>query len=128
MPCNDNHDEREAKCTECGLFVDQYGNTEDDFRNCCFPDCGCDGARLCMAPSGANVASACMNLEKGTSVYNFGGLKKSPENLISAADARLEVAHFKGGTGDNCAHVWRNTRDKNNIAFQRCSKCWRRRT
>ena len=36
-------------CPECGLPVDKYGNTEDDFQFCSFPDCGCDGARLCMA-------------------------------------------------------------------------------
>lgn len=36
-------------CPDCGLPVDAYGNTEDQFDNCCFPDCGCDGARLCMA-------------------------------------------------------------------------------
>ena len=37
------------KCTGCGEEIDEYGNTENDFRFCCFPDCGCDGARLCMA-------------------------------------------------------------------------------
>ena len=36
-------------CPECGEDVDSYGNTESDFQYCCFPDCGCDGARLCMA-------------------------------------------------------------------------------
>lgn len=58
--------EIETTCEECGLEVDQYGNTEDDMRNCCFPDCGCDGARLCMAPSGANGASCAMNVERGS--------------------------------------------------------------
>ena len=36
-------------CPDCGLCVDAYGNTEAQFNYCCFPDCGCDGARLCMA-------------------------------------------------------------------------------
>ena len=36
-------------CPDCGLSVDAYGNTEDQFEHCSFPDCGCDGARLCMA-------------------------------------------------------------------------------
>mgnify|MGYP001613519268 CR=1 FL=1 len=44
---------------------DKYGNTEDNFRYCCFPDCGCDGARLCDAPSGPNFAAINLNLEKG---------------------------------------------------------------
>ncbi len=34
-------------CEDCGLEVDQYGNTEDSLEYCSFPDCGCDGARLC---------------------------------------------------------------------------------
>jgi len=50
-----------------GLAVDQYGNPLDgsSLPNCCFPDCGCDGARLCMADSGANSASRAINLERG---------------------------------------------------------------
>jgi len=50
-------------CEHCGLMVDRYGNTEDDFLNCCFPDCGCDGERLCMAPNGANSDSRKFNVE-----------------------------------------------------------------
>lgn len=50
-------------CPECGLVVDEYGNTEDSFEFCSFPDCGCDGARLCMAGSPNNGASA-LNIEK----------------------------------------------------------------
>mgnify|MGYP001574482449 FL=1 len=50
-------------CPHCLLEVDKYGNTEGDFRNCCFPDCGCDGERLCMAPSGANDNSRACNVE-----------------------------------------------------------------
>ncbi len=34
-------------CPDCGLPVDKYGNTEYQFDFCSFPDCGCDGARLC---------------------------------------------------------------------------------
>ena len=52
-----------AVCPDCGLEVDQYGNTEDSFKYCCFPDCGCDGARLCMAPSGASSLSMDGNTE-----------------------------------------------------------------
>lgn len=43
---------------------DKYGNTEaNPFRYCTFPDCGCDGARLCQAKEGANYASAVLNIE-----------------------------------------------------------------
>lgn len=36
-------------CPECQEKVDTYGNTEGQpFDFCTFPDCGCDGARLCM--------------------------------------------------------------------------------
>jgi hypothetical protein len=50
-------------CPDCCLAVDEYGNTEAQFDNCCFPDCGCDGARLCMAPSGASDRSCGQNVE-----------------------------------------------------------------
>lgn len=46
-------------CPACKLEVDQYGNTEYDFRNCCFPDCGCDGERLCMAGCANDNARRC---------------------------------------------------------------------
>jgi len=49
-------------CPECKLEVDEYGNTENQFDFCCFPDCGCDGARYCMAKSGANLSSSCLNI------------------------------------------------------------------
>lgn len=50
-------------CPDCGLEVDDYGNTEAVFAYCCFPDCGCDGARLCMAPGGASDRAARQNVE-----------------------------------------------------------------
>lgn len=50
--------------------VDEYGNPIDgnSLPFCCFPDCGCDGARLCMAESGANPSSCNMNIERGQKV------------------------------------------------------------
>jgi hypothetical protein len=50
-------------CPDCGLPVDEYGNTEADFKYCCFPDCGCDGSRLCMAPNGPSENSCRGNIE-----------------------------------------------------------------
>lgn len=44
-------------CPDCGLEVDPYGNTErqpSDY--CCFPDCGCDGARVCNAGEASDEA------------------------------------------------------------------------
>lgn len=40
---------------------DKYGNPLDGDRliNCCFPDCGCDGSRLCMAENGPSVWILC---------------------------------------------------------------------
>jgi len=65
--CEGDHEELHGQlCSECNLEVDDYGNTEAQFDNCCFPDCGCDGARLCMAPSGANYCSMAMNIERGS--------------------------------------------------------------
>lgn len=70
-----------CECVECGaIFIggpdhdtcaactpDQYGNTErDPFAYCSFPDCGCDGARLCQAKSGANSGACALNIERGT--------------------------------------------------------------
>lgn len=50
-------------CESCNLKVDGYGNTEEDFINCCFPDCGCNGHRLCMAESGPSEAALGGNVE-----------------------------------------------------------------
>lgn len=47
--------------------LDKYGNRADGngpLTNCCYPDCGCDGARVCMAKSGPNDASMAVNLER----------------------------------------------------------------
>lgn len=55
-------------CGECVLLLDKYGNPLDgsELRNCCFPDCGCDGARLCMAKSGASFGACSLNRERGS--------------------------------------------------------------
>lgn len=49
--------------------VDKYGNPVDGDRliYCCFPDCGCNGARLCMAENGANSCACILNIEKKSS-------------------------------------------------------------
>ena len=52
----------DGKCPDCGLDVDRYGNTENQFDHCCFPDCGCDGERLCDAGAASEMAVV-MNVE-----------------------------------------------------------------
>ena len=47
--CVDHLEFTNSTCPDCRLEVDAYGNTENQFEHCSFPDCGCDGARLCMA-------------------------------------------------------------------------------
>lgn len=47
--CGDHKDFAGTVCPVCAEPVDDYGNTAYDFKYCSFPDCGCDGARLCMA-------------------------------------------------------------------------------
>ena len=58
----------ELELDENGL--DQYGNDPEDdvLVNCCFPDCGCDGARLCMAKKGASSSSCVLNYGRGSFV------------------------------------------------------------
>ena len=62
--CDDHLEYKGAHCPGCGEEVDQYGNTPSSFRHCCFPDCGCDGARHCTAPSGASLPANTWNLDK----------------------------------------------------------------
>lgn len=47
------------------METDKYGNPTDgsELIYCCFPDCGCDGARLCMAKNGASEHASSENLE-----------------------------------------------------------------
>ena len=51
-------------CEDCGLEVDEWGNTEaQPFDYCTFPGCGCDGSRLCQAKSGASDRACRQNVE-----------------------------------------------------------------
>lgn len=56
MKCVDHLNFINEKCPDCELTIDNYGNTEDQFDYCSFPDCGCDGARLCMAGTASDRA------------------------------------------------------------------------
>lgn len=63
----------EALAPPTGPETDEYGNTEDSFDNCSYPDCGCDGARLCMAKNGPNGVATILNREKGATGPETGG-------------------------------------------------------
>lgn len=54
----------EQACPHCDADL-QNGWCEpcDKLINCCFPDCGCDGARVCMAENGASEDSNHANVE-----------------------------------------------------------------
>lgn len=45
--------------------LDSYGNPTDGSRliNCCYPDCGCPGARLCNAENGPSWQATMLNVE-----------------------------------------------------------------
>ena len=57
--------------------VDDYGNPVDGSRliYCCFPDCGCNGARLCMAEKGASYGSMQLNIEQRRRSTSSDGAK-----------------------------------------------------
>ena len=61
--CVDHLNFTNGPCPDCGLEVNAYGNTEDQFDYCAFPDCGCDGARLCDAKEGASESANDLNVE-----------------------------------------------------------------
>lgn len=79
MQINCDH-EPNTTCEQCGLPVDAYGNTEDEQANCSFPDCGCDGARLCMAKNGAS---------KDAQECNVEGMYERTDKKASRAKIRL---------------------------------------
>lgn len=59
-----------------GDELDKYGNpvSGDRIIYCCFPDCGCDGSRLCCAENGPHSGSVALNFELR---------KRSVDELIS---------------------------------------------
>lgn len=71
-------------CTHCDTEL-QNGWCEacDKLINCPFPDCGCDGARLCMAENGANDDAFRCNVE--------GMYQKGDRKSIAARMDLLEV-------------------------------------
>jgi hypothetical protein len=56
--CEYHLDNAGGTCTGCGERIDPYGNTAYAFKYCSFPNCGCDGARLCMAGEASESAQS----------------------------------------------------------------------
>ena len=83
MACIDHLNFTLGTCPDCGLEVDGYGNTEDQFDRCSFPDCGCDGARLCMAGEASDRALR-QNVE---GMYQ----RKDPEAVRARVGLALDV-------------------------------------
>ncbi len=72
--CVDHLNFTKGICADCNLPVDKYGNTEEQLDYCSFPDCGCDGARLCSATEGASEDACIGNVEN---MWNSGSELKS---------------------------------------------------
>lgn len=92
--CVDHLNFTSGVCEDCNLPVDAYGNTEAQFYYCSFPDCGCDGERLCMAKNGASENAREGNIEGMWS----GKDKKSSEArnfLVGALGILAKINHPK---------------------------------
>lgn len=87
-------------CEHCKLPVDKYGNTEADFCNCSFPDCGCDGERLCMAGE-ANADARRCNVEGMYQRTDPKAVKAKMELLRLCVDRPADpaVSHGKNAMG-----------------------------
>lgn len=72
----------EQVCPDCNLLVDVYGNTEGSFKHCSFPDCGCDGARLCMAGEASD--RACGQNVEGMWTGKTGQQRKAVFSLLDS--------------------------------------------
>lgn len=78
-------------CEVCKLPVDAYGNTEDQFDYCSFPDCGCDGARLCGAKEGASEDAQKGNVENMWSTGSKLASRKAVFYTMDLVRKRTEI-------------------------------------
>lgn len=85
-------------CEDCGLKVDAYGNTEDQFDYCSFPDCGCDGARLCMAgePSEYACSGNVENMWSGKSPEQVRARNQLVTDVVNANNIAVNIINKKG--------------------------------
>lgn len=79
--------------------LDAYGNPTDGSRliHCCFPDCGCDGSRLCMAENGASERAMRQNVEGMWSNGSKLKCRRAVFDLVgSVAKEQKDKAREKG--------------------------------
>ncbi len=69
------------------MEFDKYGNdiNGDRIIYCCFPDCGCDGSRLCMAENGASNRAFGENVEGMYHRKDYAARKVRAKLMISVA-------------------------------------------
>lgn len=97
--CIDHIDFCDEICPDCGKQVDQFGNTEDQFDNCSFPCCGCDGNRLCMAKNGPSERSCRQNVE---GMWSGKTLKQRKAVMSLMSDIAKEgIGNVKAGDGED---------------------------
>lgn len=82
-------DYTDSVCPDCGLEVNMYGNTEERPNDyCSYPDCGCDGARLCDAKDGPSERAAKGNVEGMWSGKTLEQRKAVVDLMTEVADER----------------------------------------
>lgn len=102
MSCKKFYDhESGVVCECCKLLVDEYGNTEEDFHNCSFPDCGCDGSRLCQATNGANQNSLKCNVESMYRRKDRAAIEAREDLLVLLHNQRKQPTKTEGGDADS---------------------------
>ncbi len=72
------------------MEFDKYGNGINDINGdrlvyCCFPDCSCDGSRLCMTENGASDRAFGQNLEGMYHRKDYVAKRAHIELIISVA-------------------------------------------
>ena len=87
-----------VECNHChGDLQNGFCELCDRLIECCFPDCGCDGARLCMAERGASDRALSGNVE-GMWTGKTTEQRKAVMELVrqTAEEKRLEQGESDG--------------------------------
>lgn len=89
--------------------LDQYGNPLDGSRviNCCYPDCGCDGAEHCCAENGASLSSVLVNRAKHNTLGAFRAFSENLDThvveLLARQAPKSDPQDAKGGNDERHA-------------------------
>lgn len=87
--CEYHLDHAGGVCPGCGDKVDAHGNTCYDFKYCSYPNCGCDGARLCMAGEPSELA--CDSNVEGMWTGKTAGQRKGVFELMKHLSKESKV-------------------------------------